>query len=55
MARAISRANLGFYAIDTHHHAAITSLVAPATPAHRLLDPFAGERLQLRVTVEAPA
>ena len=43
MARAISKANLGFYAIDPHHHAAITSLVAPATPAHRLLDPFAGE------------
>ena len=43
MARATSKANLGFYAIDERHHAAILSLVAPATPAHKLLDPFAGE------------
>ena len=43
MARATSKANLGFYAIDERHHAAILSLVAPATLAHKLLDPFAGE------------
>lgn len=33
----------GIFAIDPKHHAAITSLVAPATSAHRLLDPYAGE------------
>lgn len=43
MARTISKENLGFYPLDDKHHAAILSLVAPATPACKLLDPFAGE------------
>ena len=43
MSRTFSKEIMGFYAIDPKHHAAITSLVAPATPAHKLLDPYAGE------------
>ena len=43
MARLTSKEKLGFLPIDRHHHDAIISLIAPATPAHRLLDPFAGE------------
>lgn len=43
MSRLENKAIMGFYATETRHHEAILSLVAPATPAHRLLDPFAGE------------
>lgn len=43
MARAESKAIMGYLPIEVQHHAAIISLVAPATPAVRLLDPFAGE------------
>lgn len=43
MARIESKAIMGYLPIETKHHAAITSLVAPATPAHKLLDPYAGE------------
>jgi hypothetical protein len=53
MARAESKQNLGFYATDPKHHAGILSLVAPATPAHRLLDPFAGEGAFLEVAAQA--
>ena len=53
MARATSKANLGYYAIDERHHAAILSLVAPATPAHKLLDPFAGEGAFLETAAKA--
>jgi hypothetical protein len=34
---------MGYLPIETHHHAAIVSLVAPGTPAHKLLDPYADE------------
>ena len=44
---------MGFYAIEQKHHAAITSLVAPATPAHKLLDPYAGEGEFLEVAAKA--
>jgi hypothetical protein len=53
MARAESKQNLGFYATDPKHHEAILSLVAPATSAHRLLDPFAGEGEFLEVAAKA--
>ena len=43
MSRMENRAIMGFFATEARHHEAITSLVAAATPAHRLLDPFAGE------------
>ncbi|MGJ3240768.1 MAG: hypothetical protein ACFE0Q_18810 [Anaerolineae bacterium] len=43
MARTISKEHLGFYPLENKHHTAILSLVAPATPAYKLLDAFAGE------------
>jgi hypothetical protein len=43
MSRMENREVMGFFAIHPKHHATVTSLVAPATPAHRLLDPFGGE------------
>ncbi|MBN8590713.1 MAG: hypothetical protein J0M33_03100 [Anaerolineae bacterium] len=43
MARAESKEILGYLPISPHHYAAILSLVAPATPATRMLDPYAGE------------
>ena len=42
MARAESKMVMGYLPIEEHHHAAILSLVMPATPAVKLLDPFAG-------------
>jgi hypothetical protein len=53
MSRMENREVMGFFAIDPKHHAAITSLVAPATHAHRLLDPFAGEGEFLEVAARA--
>ncbi|MBN1965320.1 MAG: hypothetical protein JW910_11795, partial [Anaerolineae bacterium] len=53
MARLTSKEILGFLPIDRYHHEAILSLVAPATPAHRLLDPFAGEGEFLEVAANA--
>lgn len=47
MARSESKAIMGYLPIETKHHAAIISLVAPATPAHRILDPFAGQAAML--------
>jgi len=44
---------MGFFAIDPKHHTAITSLVTPATPAHKLLDPYAGEGEFLEVAAQA--
>ncbi|MGF1506030.1 MAG: hypothetical protein ACFB51_13005 [Anaerolineae bacterium] len=44
---------MGYLKIDEKHHAAITSLVAPATPAHRMLDPYAGEGEFLDVAAQA--
>ena len=52
MARLTSKEILGFLPIDNQHHAAILSLVTPATPAHRLLDPFAGEGEFLEVAAK---
>ncbi|MCA9883148.1 MAG: hypothetical protein KC708_09265, partial [Anaerolineae bacterium] len=43
MARLESKAVMGYLPIEERHHSALFSLVAPATSAHRLLDPFAGE------------
>ena len=37
MARVTSRENLGYYPLEHKHHTAILSLVAPATPAYKLL------------------
>jgi len=53
MARASSKAIMGYLPIDSHHHPAILSLVMPATPAVKLLDPFAGDGLFLDVAAQA--
>ena len=53
MSRMENREVMGFFAIGPKHHAAITSLVAPATPAHKLLDPYAGEGEFLEVAAQA--
>ena len=53
MSRMENREVMGFFAIDPKHHAAITSLVAPATPAHKLLDPYAGKGEFLEVAAQA--
>ncbi len=42
MARSESKAIMGYLPVEAKHHDAITSLITPATPATRLLDPFAG-------------
>jgi hypothetical protein len=43
MARPGSKMKAGYLPIEERHYPALLSLVAPATPSHRLLDPFAGE------------
>lgn len=53
MARAESKAIMGYLPIEERHHAAILSLINPATPATRLLDPFAGEGEFLEVAAKA--
>jgi hypothetical protein len=53
MSRMENREVMGFFAINPKHHAAITSLVAPATTAHKLLDPFAGEGAFLEIAARA--
>ncbi|MEL6320768.1 MAG: DUF6094 domain-containing protein, partial [Cyanobacteria bacterium J06626_14] len=53
MARSESKEIMGYLAIEPKHHEAITSLIAPATPATRLLDPFAGDGYFLEVAAKA--
>ncbi len=53
MARAESKIIMGYLPIEPHHHPAILSLVMPATPAVKLLDPFAGDGLFLHVAAQA--
>jgi hypothetical protein len=53
MARAESKMIMGFLPIEPKHHAAILSLVVPATPTVRLLDPFAGEGVFLEAAAKA--
>lgn len=53
MARAESKAIMGYLPIEVHHHPAILSLIAPATSATRLLDPFAGEGVFLEAAAHA--
>jgi superfamily II DNA or RNA helicase len=44
---------MGYLPVEPHHHPAILSLVTPATPAVKLLDPFAGDGLFLEVAAQA--
>jgi hypothetical protein len=43
MARPESKMIMGYLPVEAHHYAAIVSLVAPGSLAHKLLDPYAGE------------
>ncbi len=53
MARAESKMIMGYLPIEERHYPALLSLVAPATPAVRLLDPFAGEGAFLEAAAQA--
>ncbi|MBN8590622.1 MAG: hypothetical protein J0M33_02645 [Anaerolineae bacterium] len=53
MARASSKAIMGYLPIEERHYPALLSLVQPATLAHRLLDPFAGEGAFLEAAARA--
>ncbi|MBZ0275804.1 MAG: DUF6094 domain-containing protein, partial [Anaerolineae bacterium] len=44
---------MGYLPIEERHYPALLSLVTPATPAHRLLDPFAGEGAFLEAAAQA--
>src|SRR5436309_1435608 len=52
MSRAESRMVMGYLPMESRHHAAIVSLIAPASPATRMLDPFAGEGQFLEVAIK---
>jgi superfamily II DNA or RNA helicase len=53
VSRLASKEIMGYLPIEPKHHAAILSLVASATPAVRLLDPFAGEGAFLEAAATA--
>ncbi len=53
MSRAENKAVMGYFPIEARHHAAILSLIGPATTATRMLDPFAGDGLFLEVAAKA--
>ncbi|MDX1992553.1 MAG: DUF6094 domain-containing protein [bacterium] len=53
MARAESKEILGYLPVSPHHYPAILSLVAPATPETRMLDPYAGEGEFLEAAAQA--
>lgn len=53
MARAESKMIMGYLPIEERHYPALLSLVAPATPAVRMLDPFAGEGAFLDAAAQA--
>src|SRR5829696_7939382 len=52
MARAESKAVMGYLPIEPKHHATILSLIQPANTEHKLLDPFAGEGEFLEVAAK---
>ncbi len=53
MARAESKIIMGYLPIEERHYPALLSLVSPATPAVRLLDPFAGDGAFLEAAAKA--
>jgi 16S rRNA G966 N2-methylase RsmD len=53
MSRLESKQKMGFLPIEERHYPALLSLVQPATPVHRLLDPFAGEGAFLEAAARA--
>lgn len=53
MSRLENKQIMGYFPIEERHYPALLSLVAPATPAVRLLDPFAGEGAFLEAAARA--
>ena len=53
MARTESKMIMGYLPIEERHYPALLPLVAPATPAVRLLDPFAGDGAFLEAAAKA--
>ena len=53
MARPESKMIMGYLPIEERHFPALLSLIAPATPAVRMLDPFAGEGTFLEAAAQA--
>jgi len=53
MARAESKQIMGYLPIETRHYPALLSLIAPASPFTRMLDPFAGEGEFLEAAAKA--
>jgi len=53
MARAESKMVMGYLPIEERHYPALLSLITPATPSIKMLDPFAGEGEFLDVAASA--
>ncbi|MDX1993679.1 MAG: DUF6094 domain-containing protein, partial [bacterium] len=53
MARAESKMVMGYLPIEERHYPALLSLIAPAAPAVKMLDPFAGEGTFLEAAASA--
>lgn len=53
MARLESKQIMGYLPLEERHYTALFSLVAPATPAVKLLDPFAGDGAFLEAAATA--
>jgi superfamily II DNA or RNA helicase len=53
MSRLENKQVMGYFAVEERHYPALLSLVQPATSAHRLLDPFAGEGAFLETAARA--
>jgi hypothetical protein len=52
VSRQENRVKMGFFPLPIKHHEAVLSLVAPATPATRIIDPFAGEGVFLEAAAQ---
>jgi hypothetical protein len=52
VARSESKVKMGYLPLETHHHEAIVSLVQPAHPGYKMIDPFAGDGVFLEVAAK---
>ena len=53
MSRLENKVVMGYFPFEERHYSALFSLVAPATPEVKLLDPFAGDGLFLDMAAKA--
>ena len=53
MSRLENKVVMGYFPFEERHYSALFSLVAPATPEVKLLDPFAGEGAFLEAAAQA--